>query len=337
MTLQNKSWLKNESCRQYLSGESQENIANALKISVGTVNNLLSEIFRSDDTIELQRQIAIVAKRNHVDINQLAANLRFKNKIKQSGLDDRKIEKFLDGLDVLFNKYSIPPSIAANQLFSLIEMMQRENIEPHRLEEAIKSRIIELETINAQIEIREKDLEETKNRVKKDQERLGIKEKDLDQFHHVSQLLELYELPEFSTEYGDVARAIKAFKEMGYDPKVIVAAYNKSESLKKENKRAEARLQESEKMLESYRKKLDEEKARWGDYYNDFEMFRRLVRDGLTSEVIFRAVHVLENDFTKSDIDQIIEDMRTYGNVAAARRKLQRQYETEAESDSSLT
>ena len=134
----------------------------------------------------MQRQIAIVAKRNHVDIKQLAANLRFKNKIKQSGLDDRKIEKFLDG-------------------------------------------------------------------------------------------------------------------------------------------------------LESYKKKLDEEKTRLGDYYNDFEMFRRLVRDGLTSEVIFRAVHVLENDFTKSDIDQIIEDMRTYGNVAAARRKLQRQYETVAESDSSLT
>jgi len=118
MTLTNKSWLKNEVLRLYLSGDSQENIANKLNMSVGTVNNLLSEIVKSDDTIDLQRQIAIVAKKNGVDILQIAANLRWKNKIKQSSLDDRKIEKFLDVMDILCNKYSIPPSTSANQLFS---------------------------------------------------------------------------------------------------------------------------------------------------------------------------------------------------------------------------
>jgi len=58
-------------------------------------------------------------------------------------------------------------------------------------------------------------------------------------------------------------------------------------------------------------------------------MFERLVKDGLTSEAIFRAVHILENDFTKSDINQILADISTYGSIAAAKRKLQRQYEAE--------
>ena len=55
--------MKNEILRLYLSGDSQENIANKLNISVGTVNNHVSEILKSDDTIDLQRQIAIVAKK----------------------------------------------------------------------------------------------------------------------------------------------------------------------------------------------------------------------------------------------------------------------------------
>ncbi|MGI8719747.1 MAG: helix-turn-helix transcriptional regulator [Nitrososphaeraceae archaeon] len=110
----NKSWVKSEVIRLFLSGDSQENIAKQLNISVGAVNNYVNEIIKSDDTIDLQRQIAIVAKKSGVDIKQIAANLRWKNKIKQSSLDDRKIEKFLDAMDILCNKYSIPPSTAAD-------------------------------------------------------------------------------------------------------------------------------------------------------------------------------------------------------------------------------
>jgi hypothetical protein len=332
MTLTNKSWLKNEAFRLYLSGESQENIANKLNISVGTVNNLVSEIVKSDDTIDLQRQIAIVAKKNGVDIMQIAANLRWKNKIKQISLDDRKIEKFLDAMDILFNKYSIPPSTAANKLLSLIEIMLRDNIEPHRLEEEIKSKNIELKRINAQIEIRDKLLGETKTRVEKEQARLRVKEKNLEQFGKVANMLELYKCPELSSEYGNVARTMIDLKNLGYDPKVIVAKHEESESLTKINKKLEAKLQESENALVSYRSKLDEVQARWKDYGNAFEEFNSLVKDGLSAEDIFMAVHVLKNDFPKRVVHQLIQDIRTYGSIAAARWKLQRGYEAETES-----
>jgi hypothetical protein len=51
MALLNKTWIKHEVTRLFLSGESQENISKQLNISVGTVNNLVSEITESDDTI----------------------------------------------------------------------------------------------------------------------------------------------------------------------------------------------------------------------------------------------------------------------------------------------
>lgn len=198
MTLINKSWLKNEVLRLWLSGDSQPSIANQLNISAGTVNSLVDEIMKSDDTIDLQRQIAIVAKKNEVKIKDIAANLRLKNLIKQSSLDDKKVEKFLEAMDLLCNKYSIPPSVAANQFFSIIETMLRENKEPHKLEEELMSKISELREIDNKIETSNKLLEETKARVEEEQQRLQIKEKDLDQFRQVSQLLELREYPEFS-------------------------------------------------------------------------------------------------------------------------------------------
>lgn len=90
MTLLNKTWIKQEVSRLWLYGESQGNIAIQLNISVGTVNNFVNEIMKSDDTIELQRQIAIISKKSGVSIPQIAANLGWKNRIKQSALDDKK-------------------------------------------------------------------------------------------------------------------------------------------------------------------------------------------------------------------------------------------------------
>jgi len=162
MTLINKSWIKSEVQRLWLSGDSQEAIANQLKISVGTVNSLVNEIMKSDDTIDLQRQIAIVVKKDGVKIKHIAANLRWKNLIKQSSLDDRKIEKLLDVMDSLFNKYNISPRAAANQFFSIIVTMLRENKEPHKLEEELKSKISVLRKTHNQIETNDKLLEKSK-------------------------------------------------------------------------------------------------------------------------------------------------------------------------------
>lgn len=233
MTIINKIWLKNGVLRLWLSGDSQQAIANQLNISVGTVNSLVDEIMKSDDTIDLQRQIAIVSKKNGLNIKHIAPNLRWKNLIKQSSLDDKKVEKLLDALDALFNKYSIPPSAAANQFFSIIETMLRENKEPHKLEEEIKSKITELREIDSQIETSNKLLEESKATVEEEQKILKIKQKDLDQFGQMSQLLEMHEYPEISTEYGAVTRAMIDIKKLGYDPKIIVSKYEEFESLTK--------------------------------------------------------------------------------------------------------
>jgi hypothetical protein len=331
MTLINKSWLKSEVLRLYLSGDSQPAIADQLKVGRGTVNSYVDEITKSDDTIDLQRQIAIVAKKNGVKIKDIAANLRLKNLLKQSSLDDRKVEKFLDAMDLSCNKYSIPPSVAANQFFSIIETMLRENKEPHKLEEELKSKISELREIDNQIETRNKLLEETKAAVEEEQKILKIKQKDLDQFRQMSQLLEMYEYPEISTEYSAVARALIDMKDLGYDPKIIVSRYEEFESLAKANQKLREEYLEAEEKLRYYKHMLDEEEARWKDRVKSFEIFTRLIKAGLKDEDIFMVVDVLKNDYPQSGIKQLKEDIRTYGNIAAAKWKLKREYEADFE------
>lgn len=332
MTLINKSWLKNEILRMYLSGDSQESIASQLSISVGTVNTFVSEFMKSDDTIELQRQIAIISKKKGVDINQIAVNLRWKNQIKESSLDDKKMEKFLDAMDICGNKYSIPPSSLAKQLFSIIEMMLKENLEPAKLDELIKSKISQLREIDNQMETSNNLLAETKATVEEKQKELKIRTKDLDQFHQFSNLLEIYEYPEISTEYGAVTRAIIDIKKLGYDPKIIVSKYEEFESLTKAIKELNAKLRKSERILRQYRRKLDQEKDRWKDKGDALGMFTRLIKDGLKVEDIFTVVHVLNNDFTPDKIKQLIDDIQTYGSIDAATFKRKREYGTETES-----
>ena len=332
MTLINKSWLKNEILRMYLSGDSQENIAIQLKISVGTVYSFVTEIMKSDDTVDLQRQIAIISKKNGVDIKQIAVNLRFKNQIKKSSLDDKKMEKFLDAMDTYGNKYSMSPSSLANQLFSIIEMTLRENIEPDILDELIKSKISRLREIDSQIETSNRLLEKTKATVEEEQKKLKIKQKNLDQFSQISQLLEIYKYPEISEEYGNLIRAMIDIRSLGYDPKIIVSKYEQFESLVKANKKLKAKLQESEKVMQHYRRKSDEEEIRWKDHDDAFVIFTSLIKAGLKAQDIFMVVHILKNDFPQSEIKQLTDDIITYGNIAAAKWKLKREYSADTES-----
>ena len=120
-------------------------------------------------------------------------------------------------------------------------------------------------------------------------------------------------------------------KNLGYDPKIIVSKYTEFESLVKANQKLQEKNVEAEGMLRHYKLKLDEEEARWKDRGKAIEIFNRLIKDGLKVEDIFMVVHVLKNDFPQSGIKQLLEDIRTYGNITAAKWKSKREYEAESE------
>ncbi|SRR6266487_2006900 len=137
-------------------------------------------------------------------------------------------------------------------------------------------------------------------------------------------MLELYESPEISSKYGTLARAMIDFKNLNYDPKEIISKYENMNSFTRANEKLEAKLQKSEKILQSYKRKKDEEEAKWKDHYNAIEIFTDLVKNGLRGEDIFKVIVIINKDFPEKTISEIVEDIRTYGSLSAAVWRLQR-------------
>src|SRR5438093_7770840 len=106
MTL-NKEYIKSEITRLFLSGYSQEKISGDLSVSEGTVSSIVNEIVNSDDSTPLQRQIAVIVNKNGIDLKEVAANIRWKNRVKLMSLDEEKIEKLLDAMELLFKKNDV--------------------------------------------------------------------------------------------------------------------------------------------------------------------------------------------------------------------------------------
>lgn len=209
--------------------------------------------------------------------------------------------------------------------------MLRENTEPHKLEESIKSKVNELREIDKQINTKNKSLEKIKTMEEQNRKSLKIKQKDFHAFQQISNALELYEYPQISPKYTAVARALIDIKKMGHNPKIIVSQYEKFLSLTKANQRMEKRLQESENVLQQYSRKIEEVKAKWKDYGDAIESFTRLIKNGLQEDDIFAVANILKNDFPHKGIEELQKDLREYGSMEAALLRKKREYEAETE------
>lgn len=113
--------------------------------------------------------------------------------------------------------------------------MLKENIEPNELEAEMKVKLTELATIRDQIETNAKLLEESNARLKKEQTSWKIRENDLEQFNQVRQMLDVYEHPELSYEFGSLARAMIDLKNLNYNPEDIISKYENMLSLTSAN------------------------------------------------------------------------------------------------------
>jgi hypothetical protein len=91
-TISDDAWIRKQVCNLWLDGHSQEHISTKLEISVGTVNKIVQDLTSKDQQLVLMREISLSAKKNDIDIPQIAANLRYKNAIKRLGLDNDKLE-----------------------------------------------------------------------------------------------------------------------------------------------------------------------------------------------------------------------------------------------------
>jgi hypothetical protein len=322
MSVINNEWTKAETVKFFLLGFTQDKISEELKISIGSVNTILDEALRHDKTLELQRQIAILVNKNKTTVKQIAANLRWKNAIKLRGLDDKAVEKILDLMETILNKNNIPPATTANLLYSSIDIIMKNQLDPDRVEEEIRVKKNELDSVKEEIRMENAKLEKLKVRVDAQLEKSKLNEKTLDMLNDLSTGLNLYDLEVI--DLLQLPRIIEGFKKLGWDTTTIIDKYKAEQDLELGIKKQESKMKKHEAVLEDLYRKRTEEKRKWGIYYDAFQIFNKLVESGLKPEDIFKASYILKNNFTPETVSQLLEDIEKYGSIAAATVKLER-------------
>lgn len=324
MNLGNDDWIKSEIVKLYLLGFSQDKISKEVNISIGSVNSILNELLSHDNTLELQRQIAILVNKNKTTLKQIAANLRWKNAIKLRGLEENKVEKILDLMDSIFKKNNIPLGTAADLLYSSIPYLLKNQLDPNRVEEEIQTKKNELESINYDIKSSSELLEKTGAKLESQLAKSRFTEKTLDKLTDFCKALEFYNLD--VSDLYNLARMVEEFKKLGWDIKGILDKYDQVLNLESGIKKAESKMRRYEAVLEDLYRKQTDEKRKWGKYYEGFQIFNNLVESGLKPDDIFRVSYILKNNFVPETLSQLVEDIEKYGSIAAARAKLERDY-----------
>ncbi|MDP9305552.1 MAG: hypothetical protein M3O68_04325 [Thermoproteota archaeon] len=322
MSVINNEWTKAETVKFFLLGFTQDKISKELKISIGSVNTILNEALSHDKTLELQRQIAIQVNKNKTTVKQIAANLRWKNAIKLRGLDDKAVEKILDLMETILNKNNIPPATTANLLYSSIDIIMKNQLDPDRVEEEIRVKKNELDSVKEEIRMENAKLEKLKVRVDAQLEKSKLNEKTLDMLNDLSTGLNLYDLEVI--DLLQLPRIIEGFKKLGWDTTTIIDKYKAEQDLELGIKKQQSKMKKHEAVLEDLYRKRTEEKRKWGIYYDAFQIFNKLVESGLKPEDIFKASYILKNNFTPETVSQLLEDIEKYGSIAAATVKLER-------------
>lgn len=334
MSISRNDWKKSETVKFFILGYSQERISNELKISIGSVNSIITEALSHDKTLELQRQIAILVNKNKTTLKQIAANVRWKNAVKLRGLDENKIEKMLDLMDIIFNKNNVPPGTASELLYSSIEYLLKNDLDPERLQEDIRIKKSELELIIDDIKINNDTLEKSKSNLESQLAKSRLTQKTLNTLSHLFKALDLYNLE--LSDLLQLPRVIEEFKKLGWDAKTIVTKYEQVVDLEASIRKQESRTKRYEAVLDDLYDKITEQKRKWGNYNHAFQTFNKLVESGIKPDEIFKVSYILKNNFTQETASQLVEDIEKYGSIAASRLRLERNYVKEYGEDSSL-
>jgi hypothetical protein len=109
--------IKRRVIQQWLSGESRDKIASDLQIGAGTVSGIVSDFQKNlqGSDIDSVRELAIDAKRQGLNLSELASHFRLYNYFIKSGAAEEDIESFIANVS---STGDIPPKISFNVLIN---------------------------------------------------------------------------------------------------------------------------------------------------------------------------------------------------------------------------
>ena len=316
MTIQDKEWLSHQIIRLNLSGHTQKQIARELHISEGTVNPIIQELINSDDTLVLQREIAIVSKSSGISIKQIASNMAFANAIKALAYEKGKHESVIRAIDsICIRDGSFNPDAIATIFMQFCEMVLKNNTSPINVYREIQSKYRELDNLNKQLE----DM-----RIKLKQLKVDL---DLEFAKHRITVLILQKFLSLKKDFEEVGldfdkrdeilNFLHNLTQMHRDPKKIINEIKRIPSIKDYKLSLMEECERIEKILENYKKEIEVQKRSMGFLYPAVELVTNLLRRGNSPESILKLFEILSK-YPDLSLVQFAYDIETYGGIKAA-------------------
>jgi hypothetical protein len=167
--------IKTKVIQQWLSGDSRAKIAIDNKIGEGTVSSVVSDFKIGLDNSEFDsaNELALQAKKQGLNLSDLASNFRLHNFIRASAVTEDELESFIarihpndlphekivscvNQLYDLSNEQSIPIQEVPNYIQQKLEEKQKIDQEVKEASDILKNKSGSIEAINEHIKLREK-------------------------------------------------------------------------------------------------------------------------------------------------------------------------------------
>ena len=211
---------------QWLAGESRDRIAADNGIGAGTVSNIINEWKKGikDSDYESIRELAVFSKKEGLNLSELASRFRLYNYIIKLGANEDNIESFIE--NCMNGANSLPPEKIIDFTNQLFDIAKSGSIPP------------------AEVPVFTKQKLEEKNKLEEQIQEAGAllqsKNVDIETINDYNQLKEHLSKHDLSLE--DPTRLLsilQTIKQIGYEPRKIVAAFASMKSLIQKERRAE--------------------------------------------------------------------------------------------------
>jgi transcriptional regulator with XRE-family HTH domain len=325
--IQNLDWIKVQVRRMFLYGFSQEKIAQELNISEGTVSSLMQELRKSDDTLNLQHEIAVLCKKHNTSINQLASNFAFSNAIKLKAFDENRINILVDALNsIASNDGGMSAQSVAHLLLQICNLTLKAGLTPQGLYQDVKTKLEELKRLSETIEEEKRVLLETQQKNKSALHKYNLTRADIQEFVAFKEALEEAGLDFDKKE--QVVNFLSNLKENKYNYPTLSRKMKQTRSIESYINELELKSDERVKVLQILDKKWQNEDALWNTYVLSKKDFAMLTQKGISPYDMFQIFDVIKKYMIQFPIEDFVKDFDTYGGLKSAIYKLTRDLQT---------
>jgi hypothetical protein len=259
------------------------------------------------------REISLSAKKNDIDIPQIAANLRYKNAVKRLGLDNDKLEVCLDALGSILSENDVTPKIFSSLFYEICYFILKEQKSLSQTADEVKSRNEKLNELDLRIEEKKKMVEDAEMLFKRTMESNNFNIEKMNQIMDMKAELEVYGVN--FDEIMDLLCILRNVRVLGGDPNAIVSKYSEIAFVENEVTEMKNKYEQLWSMIEELDKYAENKKQAT-------KILTRLCHRGISEQDLLNVLDIIEQHIEHMTILQLTERIDTCGSISAVNFKL---------------